>query len=368
MRVSRAIDRFLDQKQLEDDFTERSLESYSGVLSRLVDDPPRGFGLEARMEDFEGRQGTDRLRGHIGHNWGKTSSGRRANVISIHHTFWGWAYDEGFTETNPADRIKRPPRRKAVVYRPPVVDQQLAYEATMLHERGAWVLMNDIGLRASTVCDTRWLDIDLRRGRIRVRVKGAHEIQLPLSPLALARLQDVYRQLEPDHDDYVFTVEVHRFIGSQRVVKVRDPKKAAKPKALWAMVGRVCRRAGVQPFGPHALRHGFANRFLRALPDRDLVTLRDLLGHSSTQTTEGYTDESTLEELAERLEQAFPVTSVASEDDTGSEDLSEVEFRLSGPGRNRTCEQAGPADPAERDRADDDPDRPLTDPEGSHKP
>jgi site-specific recombinase XerD len=69
------------------------------------------------------------------------------------------------------------------------------------------------------------------------------------------------------------------------------------------MFARVCKRAGVQPLSPHELRHGFANRFLRE-SGRDLVALQALLNHSSPITTQGYTYEVELDELAEALERA----------------------------------------------------------------
>lgn len=365
MRISRAIDRFLEQMQLEHDFTPKSTHSYGSVLGRLVDDPPRGFGSEIRLTDFEGHDGPEKLRGHIGHNWGTTSTGRRANVISIHHSFWGWALDEGFIDTDPSTRIKRPPRRKANVYRPPFVDQDLAFNATNLHERAPWVLMNDVALRAATVVETRWQDVDLTRGRINVRVKGGHRIPLPLSPVALDRLRAVYRELAPDPADYVFTVEHHRFSGNQRLSYRRDPKRPATTKSLWAMVKRVCARAGVQPFGPHALRHGFANRFLHD-SRRDVVALQGLLGHANIETTRSYYDEIQLEELAKALEDAFGhrVTSVDPAGDTGTGESALAGIGSSGPGWNRTTGPVASADRPEADSAADESEPPLTDSRG----
>jgi integrase/recombinase XerD len=367
MRVSRAIDRFLEQMELERDFTERSLHSYGSVLFRLCDEPPRGFGAEIQLHELDGQKGTERLREHIARNWGKTSTGRRANVISIHHTFFDWSETEGFIEQDPARKIRRPPRRKADVYRPPAVDQDLGFAATTLYERAPWVLMNDVALRASTVVQTRWRHVDLTRGRISVRVKGGHTIPLPLSPIALDRLRQVYRQLDPDPNDHVFTVEHHRFSGNQRLVYRRDPSRPATTKALWMMVKRICRRAGIREFGPHALRHGFATRFLRE-SGRDIVALKDLLGHASVQTTEAYTDELRLEELEEALQKASEArTSVArlgDETEGESADLSNVSH---GPGWNRTTGPPRSAETPEGQRAPDDPDRPLNAPEGGHK-
>lgn len=114
---------------------------------------------------------TDRLRQHIGHNWGRASAaGGRTSSPSTTPSL-GWAEEEGFIAENPS-RMKRPPRRGANVYRPPTADVELGYRATTLHEREAWLLMGGLGLGAETVCKARWSDLDLRRGRISVKVKG----------------------------------------------------------------------------------------------------------------------------------------------------------------------------------------------------
>jgi hypothetical protein len=66
------------------------------------------------------------------------------------------------------------------------------------------------------------------------------------------------------------------------------------------MVKRVCVRAGIRALSPHPLRHGFANRFLRE-SDRDLASLQAMLGHSRPDTTQDYTDDLDLDELASVL-------------------------------------------------------------------
>jgi len=69
------------------------------------------------------------------------------------------------------------------------------------------------------------------------------------------------------------------------------------------MVWRVCKRAGVRRLSPHQLRHGFANRFLQE-SGRDVVAPQALMGHSRPDTTQQYTDEVALDELADALERA----------------------------------------------------------------
>jgi integrase len=89
----------------------------------------------------------------------------------------------------------------------------------------------------------------------------------------------------------------------ERRRRLKDPKEPASDQALMRMVWRVCKRAGVRRLSPHQLRHGFANRFLGE-SGRDFVALQALMGHSRPDTTQQYTDEVELDELADALARA----------------------------------------------------------------
>ena len=90
----------------------------------------------------------------------------------------------------------------------------------------------------------------------------------------------------------------------ERVRRSKDPKLPASDQPLWRMVRRVCKRAGIRELSPHQFRHGFANRFLRE-SDKDLVALQALMGHSRPDTTQLYTDEIQLDELAQSIARAL---------------------------------------------------------------
>jgi len=226
-------------------------------------------------------------------------------------------------EADPSRRIRRPPKRRPDVYRPSLDEFARVRAASLPHERPAIVLMEGAGLRRSEVVGCRWADIDLVRGRARVHRKGRHWHWLPLDPDVVAELRHSFRVLQPELDDHVFTVEVEQWVSAfERERRLKDPKKPASDQALMRMVWRVCKRAGVRQLSPHQLRHGFANRFLRE-SGRDFVALQALMGHSRPDTTQQYTDEVELDELADALERA-----AASRPSQASPDLTTLESEV----------------------------------------
>jgi integrase/recombinase XerD len=297
VRVERAIDAFLDWRVLERDATPRSVDSYRRILWKLALDYP-----EARLSELT----TAELRAFLG-RWRDKSAATRSNVISVLHSFFGWAEAEEILELDPSRKIRRPPKRKPDIYRPSLDELARVRAAALPRERPAILLMEGAGLRRSEVIGCKWGDFDLVRGRIRVHRKGHHWYWLPLDPQVVTELRASFQELHPELDDHLFTVEVEQWVSQyERVRRVSDPKVPASGQALMRMVWRVCRRAGVRLLSPHQLRHGFANRFLRE-SGRDVVALQALMGHSRPDTTQQYTDEVELDELADALARAAEV-------------------------------------------------------------
>jgi len=292
MRIERAIDAFLDWRRLERDSTPRSIDSYRRILWKLAEAYP-----EAQLDELT----TVDLRAFLADHWKERSASTRSNVISVLHSFFGWAETEDLVELDASRKIRRPPKRKPDVYRPSLDELARLRAAALPHERPALLLMEGAGLRRSEVLSCRWADLDLVRGRVRVHRKGQHWHWLPLDPDVVDELRGSFRQLQPELDDHVFTVEVEQWVSAyDRERRRKDPKRPASEQALWRMVSRACKRAGVRKLSPHQLRHGFANRFLRE-SGRDFVALQALMGHSRPDTTQQYTDEVELDELAEAL-------------------------------------------------------------------
>jgi integrase-like protein len=156
-----------------------------------------------------------------------------------------------------------------------------------------------------------------------VRRKGGHWQLVPLDPDVADQLRTTWMTLQPDAEDHVFTVEVEQWVSQyERRRRRKDPRQPASDQALMRMVWRVCRRAGIKDLSPHQLRHGFANRFLRE-SGRDLKALQAILGHSRSDTTEGYVDDIDLDELAEALGRA-----AATRHAQASPELTTLEMNL----------------------------------------
>jgi integrase/recombinase XerC len=215
MRIERAIDAFLDWRRLERDATPRSIDSYRRILWKLAEDYP-----EARLDELM----TSDLRHFLGEHWRERSASTRSNVISVLHSFFAWAEAEDLVEQDPSRKIRRPPKRKPDIYRPSLDELTRLRAAALPHERPAIVLMEGAGLRRSEVIGCRWADVDLVRGRARVYRKGQHWHRLPLDPDVVDELRASFRQLQPELDDHVFTVEVEQWVSAyERERRRKDP-------------------------------------------------------------------------------------------------------------------------------------------------
>ena len=92
MRIERATDAFLDWRRIEQDATPRSIESYRRILDKLAEDYP-----ELDLPRFTKHD----LRAFL-KRWENRSSATRANVVSVLHSFFGWAVAEDLIEIDPS--------------------------------------------------------------------------------------------------------------------------------------------------------------------------------------------------------------------------------------------------------------------------
>src|SRR4051812_6640689 len=188
MRIERAIDAYLDWRQLERDATPRSIDSYRRILFKLAEDYPE---VDIRY------LGTNDLRAFL-NRWRDRSASTRSNVISILHSFFDWANTEDLVDADPSAKIRRPKKRKADIYRPSADELARLRAAAKVHELPALLLMEGAGLRRSEVLGVRWGDVDFVRGRVRALRKGQHWQAIPLAPDVIDELRVAFESLQPE--------------------------------------------------------------------------------------------------------------------------------------------------------------------------
>lgn len=127
------------------------------------------------------------------------------------------------------------------------------------------------GLRVSEVTNLSFGDIDLDNRKVRVRGKGEKQRFPRLSNAAVNSLKLFMDQSQrgniPSSDTQVFEISIRR---------------------IQQFLERASRKAGIQHVTPHMMRHSFATHLLQS--GVSIRYIQNLLGHSSLNTTEIYTN------------------------------------------------------------------------------
>jgi integrase/recombinase XerD len=147
------------------------------------------------------------------------------------------------------------------------------------------------GLRRSELLNLKPVDIDRQRGVLLIRQsKGKKDRIVPISDKIIKLLQDYSDSFQP----------VNWLFGGQ----VKGSRYSEK--SLESVLKQSLVKAGIKkPVTLHWLRHSYATHLLEF--GTDIRYIQELLGHSSTRTTEIYTHVSTrsLQQIKSPYEDLF---------------------------------------------------------------
>ncbi len=126
------------------------------------------------------------------------------------------------------------------------------------------------GARLREILDLKWENIDLEKRTVKLEKTKAGKIRfLPINSILSKELKNL--KANNGHSEFVFP--------------------SLKTGEAWFSIrkgfGAACERAGIEKLRFHDLRHTFATRLVEN--GVDIITLRDILGHSSVRITERYT-------------------------------------------------------------------------------
>lgn len=191
------------------------------------------------------------------HVWAPES---RRSIRASLRGFYSWAVESGHMESNPAQRLPN------VSVPPP--DPHPTPDAVFSEARAAAPPRTLLMLNLAALAGLRRAEIaglhtdDLIDGTLRIVGKGGKTRHVPAHPI----LEDALRSLPRG---YVFPGREDGHLSPDRVGKVMA---RALPGDDWTA---------------HSLRHRFATRAYAG--QRDLLSVQQLLGHSSVATTQRYT-------------------------------------------------------------------------------
>lgn len=209
-----------------------------------------------------------------------------ARHLASFRVFFRFLGAEGAIEDDPTRLLEPPTRWKRLpgVLTPGQMKKLLAgpspdHGRLWLRDRAMLELMYAAGLRASEVGAVRLADYNAHLGVVLVHGKGGRERLVPVGEparKAIAHYLDDLRpmQFRPDGRDGGAMLLSHTGRALERV-------------AVWQIVRRVAKRAGLGHVHPHMLRHSFATHLLSG--GADLRVVQELLGHSDIATTQVYT-------------------------------------------------------------------------------
>jgi integrase/recombinase XerC len=147
--------------------------------------------------------------------------------------------------------------------------------------------MARLGLRKNEVRMLRWRDVDLERGELRVRGKGAKIADVPIVYVELlSDLAKLTLEANAKPDEYLlYPVRVGNARTNPNLKGiVREHRdRPMRPSTMHRWFKRCLRQAGAADFPMHELRHTAGNEFRRATGDLELT--RMFMRHASISTT-----------------------------------------------------------------------------------
>lgn len=176
------------------------------------------------------------------------------------------------------DKIHRPKRAKIL---PNVLSKEEVKAILNAHNNIKHKMMLSLiyscGLRCGELLALKPVHIDSKRNIVLLKnSKGQKDRIVPLSPFILEMLREYYKLFRP---------KIYLFEGQK-------PGESYSEKSLQSVLKQALQKAKInKPVTLHWLRHSYATHLLES--GTDLRYIQELLGHSSSKTTEIYTHVST---------------------------------------------------------------------------
>ena len=229
----------------------------------------------------------DFIKGYLMHLYDKKYSRNTvARKLSSLRSFYRYLFNNDLIDTNPFKYVKTPKKEKMLPRYLGVEDLETIFNTpdgnTPLGQRDKLILevLYATGIRVGELVNIKVSDIDFYKKEIKVFGKGSKERIVEFGDYCLDAinlfLNDGRSKLLNKHHitcDYLIINEKGRQITTRGVEKIIDN-----------IIKKACLKIKVTP---HMLRHSFATHLLNE--GCDILTVKELLGHESLESTQIYT-------------------------------------------------------------------------------
>lgn len=281
---------FLKYISAERRFSPQTVRTYRESLSKYLSHQPEN----ATLEKFT----TESIRMFV---WDMRQKEKlQITSINLHiaclKSFGRYLVRSHFIESNPAETIpmpKRPKRLVSFLSQKDISPSKFAEienpTLPMIRARVLLELIYGSGLRISECQSLTWISLDFSNRSVRAFGKGGKERIVPLTHEAIRQFTLYKAKLE----------ESGRFPSAKSPVFLNEHGNAHNVRTLRRDIQHLLKSIGWEgKASPHVLRHSFATHLLEN--GADIMSVKEMLGHSSLATTQVYTHVS-----AERLKESF---------------------------------------------------------------
>ena len=288
--LSKHVEKFLKYISLERRFSPRTVKTYQESLEKFQHFLPENAELSAFT--------TEAIRRFI---WEmRQDENLKISSIDLHiaclKSFGKYLVRSHALENNPAEIIpmpKQPKRLVSFLSQKDLADEKFLQienpTLPMLRARVLLELIYGSGLRISECQSLTWLRLDFPNRTVKVFGKGGKERIVPLTHEAIHWFHLYQGKLS----------EAGRNSSGKNPVFLNEHGNAHDVRTLRRDIHDLLRSIGWEgKASPHVLRHSFATHLLEN--GADLMSVKEMLGHSSLATTQVYTHVS-----AERLRESF---------------------------------------------------------------
>jgi len=203
-------------------------------------------------------------------------------TTTIRH-FHNYLLRQNITKINPAVDVKLPKITKSLPKTLTMddVDKLLNFDCNTAFDYRNMAMIELLyasGLRVSELTNLLINDVNLTMNNVRVFGKGSKERIIPIGEVASNAISTYLHVYRPSLQKGYF--DDHLFLNNHG--------KGITRQGFYKIIKTIAKEQGInENISPHTLRHSFATHLLQN--GADLVSIKDMLGHSDITTTQIYT-------------------------------------------------------------------------------